>query len=119
VCLHIHCTSNNDLDSKHIQYPKESLNIDKNTVEKLLRDLKPSKSPGPEPGGIHPRVLKELAAEVATPLQIIFQSSISSGTIPQSWKMANITPIFKKGEKEILQPSSKSHISQQDTRTDH
>ena len=66
-------------------------------MEKLLRDLKPSKSPGPD--GIHPRVLKELAAEVATPLQIIFQSSVFSGTIPQSWKMANITPIFKKGDK--------------------
>jgi len=75
----------------------ESLNIDKNTVEKNLSDLKPSKSPGPD--GIHPRVLKELAAEVATPLQMIFQSSISSGTIPQSWKMTNITPIFKKGDK--------------------
>ena len=40
--------------------------------------------------GIHPRVLKELAAEVATPLQMIFQSSISSGTIPSLGKWQNI-----------------------------
>ena len=66
-----HVTSNNDppsLDSKHIQYPMESLNIHKNTLENLLRDLKPSKSPGPD--GIYPRVLEELAAEVDTRVAI-------------------------------------------------
>jgi len=33
--------------------------VDINTVVKLLRESKTSKSPGPD--GIHPRILKELA----------------------------------------------------------
>jgi len=52
----------------------ESLNIDKNTLENLLRDLKPSKSPGPD--GIYPRVLEELAAEVD------IRAVISSNLLP-------------------------------------
>jgi len=63
----------------------------------LLLDLKPSKPPGPD--GIHPKVLKELAAEVAAPLTAIFRSSLASGTVPQSWKTANITAIYKKRDK--------------------
>jgi len=75
----------------------DPLDIDQKTVEKLLCNLKSSKAPGPD--GIHPTVLTELAAEVAVPLTIISRSSLSSGTVPQSWKTANIAPIFKKGDK--------------------
>ena len=78
-------------------------NIDSKLVEGLLHNLKPSKSPGPD--GIHPRVLKKLAP----PLAIIFRSSVSTGSIPQSWKTANITPIFKKEDKR--EPSNYCPVS--------
>jgi len=57
-------------DNKFISYPMEPLNFDSKMVEKLLLDLKPLKSPGHD--GIHPKVLRELAAEVAAPLTAIF-----------------------------------------------
>ena len=41
-------------------------------------------------------MLKICAAEVALPLQLIFNDCISTGMFPDSWKYANIQPIFEK-----------------------
>lgn len=63
----------------------------------LLLALRIDKSPGPDE--IHPRVLKEVAAQIAKPLARIYQWSLSSGEVPYQWKLANICPIFKKGSR--------------------
>ncbi|GAB0178736.1 mitochondrial enolase superfamily member 1 [Grus japonensis] len=52
------------------------------------------------PHGIHLRVLKELAEELAKPLSIIYQQSWLTGEVPDDWRLANVTPIYKKGQKE-------------------
>jgi len=54
------------------------------------------------PDGIYPRVLSELAEELAKPLSIIYQQSWLTEEVPGDWRMANITPINKKGQKEDL-----------------
>ncbi|KAI8504383.1 hypothetical protein Bbelb_175010 [Branchiostoma belcheri] len=64
-------------------------------VLKQLELLRIDKSPGND--GIHPRVLKEAAHELAKPLTIIFNSSIKSGKLPDQWREACVTPIYKKG----------------------
>ncbi|KFP84178.1 hypothetical protein N311_01903, partial [Apaloderma vittatum] len=63
-----------------------------------LDSLKVHKSMGPDE--IHPRVLKELGAEIARPLAIIFEKSWQSGKVPMDWKNGNISPTFKNGSKE-------------------
>ncbi|KAK4811086.1 hypothetical protein QYF61_016372 [Mycteria americana] len=52
------------------------------------------------PDEIHPRVLKELAEVLTKPLSIIYQQSWLTGEVPADWRLANVTPIFKKGWKE-------------------
>ncbi|KAJ7412429.1 LINE-1 reverse transcriptase [Pitangus sulphuratus] len=52
------------------------------------------------PDRIHPRVLKELVEELAKPLSIIYHQSWSTGEVPVEGKLANVTPIYKKGQKE-------------------
>ncbi|KFP87570.1 Putative 115 kDa protein in type-1 retrotransposable element R1DM, partial [Apaloderma vittatum] len=72
--------------------------VEAEQVREHLENLKVHKSMGPDE--IHPRVLKELAAEVARPLAIIFERSWQSGEVPTDWKRGNVTPIVKKGTKD-------------------
>jgi len=44
-------------------------------------------------------VLRELAEEPAKPLSI-YQQSWLTGEVPGDWKIASVTPIYKKGQKE-------------------
>ena len=48
---------------------------------------------------ITPKFLKEVLDEIAEPLTEIFNKSLSEGIVSQDWKIANVTPIFKKGTK--------------------
>ncbi|KAK4817860.1 LOW QUALITY PROTEIN: hypothetical protein QYF61_001529 [Mycteria americana] len=52
------------------------------------------------PDETHPRVLKELAEVLTKPLSIIYQQSWLTGEVPADWRLANVTPIYKKGWKE-------------------
>ncbi|KAK4817404.1 hypothetical protein QYF61_013274 [Mycteria americana] len=67
-------------------------------VSDLLHHLDTHKSMGPDE--IHPRVLKELADVLTKLLSIIYQQFWLTGEVPADWRLANVTPIFKKGRKE-------------------
>ncbi len=53
----------------------------------------------PGPDGINPRLLKELGDSILTPLEIIFQKSLTSGMVPLEWRQATVILIFKKVSK--------------------
>ena len=36
------------------------------------------------------------------PLQIIFTNILTTSIYPDMWKLANVTPIFKKGDKQLI-----------------
>ena len=73
--------------------------VTKEGVAKLLKDLNPSKAFGPDQ--LHPRVLKELAMELGPIFAHLFQQSIDTGEIPKEWSLANICPLFKKGDRSL------------------
>jgi hypothetical protein len=44
-------------------------------------------------------LLKETAKQISPALTLLFQASINQGKVPEEWKSANITPLFKKGDR--------------------
>jgi hypothetical protein len=88
------CTTSEDSKPQEKMAP---FTITEEGVVKLLNKLKPFKAAGPDM--LRPLILKELAAEIAPILTIIFNASLKQQSVPDDWKTANITPIFKKGEK--------------------
>ncbi len=82
---------------QNIVFPFEDIEISTEDVRERLDKLNVSKSPGPD--NMHPHVLKELSPVINTPLATIMQKSLQEGIVPQSWKSANVTPIYKKGPK--------------------
>ncbi|MCP3668106.1 MAG: reverse transcriptase family protein, partial [Gammaproteobacteria bacterium] len=67
------------------------------TVYEALRRRKNKLSRTPD--HIPAMLLKRLALELSEPLSIIFTLSFDTGTIPSDWKLADVTPILKKGDK--------------------
>ena len=63
-----------------------------------LENLTLTKSPGPDT--LHPRILYEIRHEIVQPLKILFETSYTTGMLPSDWRSANITAIYKKGNKK-------------------
>ena len=69
--------------------------ITKDKVYKNLGQLKENTAPGPD--RLSPKLLKEIKMEIREPLCSIFNRSLQDSSVPEDWKIANVTPIFKKG----------------------
>eukprot|EP00061_Rhincodon_typus_P005738 g25615.t1 len=54
----------------------------------------------PGPNGIYPRFLSEAREEIAGDLTKIFVSSLATGDVPKDWQVANVVPLFKKGNED-------------------
>ena len=74
-----------------------NIEITAEMVKDKLAGLNRYKGSGPD--NIHPHVLKETASSVCYPLSIIFKDSLQKGETPDDWRKANVTPIFKKGDR--------------------
>ena len=75
------------------------IEISKNGLLKLLKNLKPGKAAGPD--RLKPLLLRELREEIAPIIKIIFDRSLQTGKLPADWVKANVMPVFKKGDKSL------------------
>ena len=73
------------------------ITVDPKGVTKLLDGLNVHKASGPD--GLNARVLKECSNEISPILAVIYNESLARGEVPDEWRQANVSPVFKKGEK--------------------
>ena len=75
----------------------QPIDISELGIVNLLTKLKKGKAPGPD--GITGRMLCLDSQSSAVLLAKIFNLSMKSGKLPNEWKTANVTPIFKSGKR--------------------
>ena len=73
--------------------------ININQIINIINKFSPNKSHGHD--RISVAMLQLCSSQVAIPLQMIFQSCISSGSFPDIWKYANVQPVHKKGHRQL------------------
>ena len=86
-------------EERYITHPLEELEITSETVEKSLSSMKAGKSQGPDM--IHPGILKETSSQIIEPLTKLFRQSLDEAKLPEDWKKANVTALFKSGERKL------------------
>ena len=65
-----------------------------------INKLKPNLSSGPD--NLPPLLFKKLKYSMAKPLTLLYNQLMSVGYVPDSWKNAIITPVYKKGAAESV-----------------
>ena len=79
----------------------DDINFTSEEVLKHMQALDSDKSPGPD--SLHPALLRELSGEICQFLTLFFRKSLDEGKLPVVWKHANVTPIYKKGNRHELE----------------
>ena len=77
--------------------PIRDLSISVEGVKKLLKGVNPRKAAGPDQ--VPCRLLQALHEELAQVFTLLFQKTYEEGSLPDVWKTAWITPIYKKDAK--------------------
>ena len=75
-------------------------NISVLEIKDLLKTLKPDKAHGND--DISVKMIKLCGDEICLPLLIIFRNILHTGIYPSQWKLANVTPVHKKKDKQTV-----------------
>ena len=96
------CTPlNNNSSLPHLSHLTEErlshIPVTNNDILALIRSISKNKSSGPD----ELSMLSLCDDSIVLPLKLIFSYILSSGVYPDIWKQANVTPIHKKGSKQV------------------
>ena len=69
-------------------------------ILQIIKNLHSNKAHGHDEISI--RMLKICGSSVCRPLQIIYKSCLDRGKFPQEWKKANVVPVHKKNDKQLV-----------------
>ena len=78
----------------------DTVDITENQILTLIRNLNPNKASGSD--GISGQMLLICDESVVLPLKIIYHNILEQAIYPDLWKLANVTPIFKKEDKQLV-----------------
>ena len=78
----------------------DHIHIEPGEIISLIRKINPNKATGSD--GISGQMLLLCDDSVILPLSIIFANILSTQIYPDTWILANVTPIFKKGDKQLI-----------------
>ena len=77
----------------------DRIDIFEEEIKDVIVNLDPNKASGPDL--ISNKMIKQVAEAIAKPLQIIFNRSLRESVFPDIWKLGNLVPLFKKGDKSL------------------
>jgi len=78
--------------------PEETLRdmeVNTDTIQAKLNKLRTDKAPGAD--GMSPWLLKEIQEFLVTPIYFLMRKSLDEGIVPDDWRTAHVSPIYKKG----------------------
>ena len=65
-----------------------------------LKNIDPSKSNGPDM--ITGQMIRLCGDSLVLPLRLLFTNMLRTSSFPSMWKLANVTPVFKKNDKQLI-----------------
>ena len=78
----------------------ENVTLTDEDILSLIRKLNPNKASGSD--GISGQMLIICDTSVILPLKIIYRNILETSVYPDMWKLSNVTPIFKKEDKQLV-----------------
>ena len=78
----------------------DKITVSEHEVKKILQQLDTNKATGPD--NVGNLLLKKCASSLNKSLTSLFNKSFDLGQVPQLWKTANVSPVFKKNDKSSI-----------------
>ena len=79
----------------------DSFTITDDEIKHLLKNINIGKATGPD--NISANLLKMCGDTLVVPIKIIFLNILRTGIFPAQWKQANVTPVHKKKDKQLVE----------------
>ncbi len=77
------------------------VNIDESVVKKTINNLQAKSSSGCD--GISSKLLKVIEPVIIKPLTLLINQVLNSGISPDTFKIAKVIPIYKKGDPSLFE----------------
>ena len=86
---------------KRINNLLSTMSFTKDDIAKSIKNLNPNKAHGFDMISI--RMIKISGESILKPLKLIFKSCLENGEFPIEWKKANVVPVHKRNNKQLIE----------------